>query len=118
MFEFTLDRTSLAMSRLWELLALPFHSGRLAALNLLYRRVLHERTQKIQLHLKTFKVVSATVLDLEEHLAEMLASLHTDASRRFLLQAHQARIDCLRMELLEEVPRAAADASASQREAS
>ena len=81
---------------LWKALAFPFHSGRIAAIELAAERTFYERRARLQLRIRSLTALSATTHALEEQLANGLAEAQTDAARELLIAGFHAHIEALR----------------------
>lgn len=87
----------------WEVLALPFHTGRLALMNAFFRRQRHQALQAFGLERAVFQEFLAEVRTIEQDLAEAISELGLEASRQAVADACQISLQRLRERYLDSV---------------
>ena len=80
-----LARTALALSYVWELLALPFHSGRLAALRLASQRAGYELALGLDQELIALRRALHVIQQMEREVEEI--DLTLSASRQLAVKS-------------------------------
>ncbi len=80
---------------LWEVLALPFHTGRMALMNAFFRRQRHRAVQGFELERTLFQDFLAEVHGMEQELAEAIPELALETSRRVVAEACQTGLQRL-----------------------
>ena len=98
----TIERTAVALSYLWELAALPFHAGRLAALRLASHRASYELALGMAQELATLREAIRVARQMERELEDM--DLALDSSRRLAVKALAAAIERLEQRVAASFP--------------
>jgi hypothetical protein len=87
-----LERSTLLFSALWLILALPFHSGRLAAIWLRAHRALYEQRLALKMETLHFAAFLAELERSEQQIAQALIELQSQEDQRQAVLGHRATV--------------------------
>jgi hypothetical protein len=86
---------------LWEVLALPFHTGRMALMNAFFRRQRHRAVEAFKLERTLLQEFLVEVRTMEQDLAEAVSELGLETSRQVVAEACQIGLQRLRDHYVE-----------------
>ena len=102
--EYSIDRFSRLGLWFWKIVATPFFSGVLVAIDLLHTRLSYTEARCIEREVDNFKARIAGGRQLEQLLAEGLSEAKLPATRKFYVRAYLTGIDNLDRELRQDRP--------------